>query len=51
MILKLQLKFDQWLKDIYYEEMKVVFPEIRNLNLYDGKIEKDSKEFDVFIGF
>ena len=37
-------------KDIYYEEMKVVFPEIRNLKLHDGKIEDVGKNFDVFIG-
>ena len=36
--------------DIYYEEMKVAFPEVRNLKLHEGKIEEEGKEFDVFIG-
>ena len=44
------IKVRPMIKDIYYEEMKVVFPEIRNLKLYDGKIEEEGKEFDVFIG-
>ena len=44
------IKVRPMIKDIYYEEMKVAFPQIRNLKLYDGKIEEEGKEFDVFIG-
>ena len=38
------------IKDIYYEEMKVIFPDIKNLQIYDGKIEDVGRNFDVFIG-
>ena len=38
------------IKDIYYEEMLVKFPEIKNLKVYDGKIEDVGRDFDVFIG-
>ena len=44
------IKVRPMIKDIYYEEMKVALPQVRNLKLYDGKIEEEGKEFDVFIG-
>jgi hypothetical protein len=37
-------------KDIYYENMRLEFPEILDLETYDGKIEDIADSFDVFIG-
>jgi hypothetical protein len=38
------------INDIYYEKMKLEFPEIQNLKIYDGKLEDVADKFDAFIG-
>jgi hypothetical protein len=48
--IELAIKVRPMVKDLYYEEMKIQLPSIKNLELYDGKIEEVSKEFDVFVG-
>ena len=44
------VKVRPMVEDIYYENMKLEFPEIRDLEIYDGKIEDVADSFDVFIG-
>ncbi|MDC0599161.1 hypothetical protein OAO97_00975 [Candidatus Pseudothioglobus singularis] len=44
------LKVRPMIQDIYYENMKLEFPEIKNLKIYDGKLEDIAYDFDVFIG-
>jgi hypothetical protein len=44
------VKVRPMVEDIYYENMKLEFPEIRDLKIYDGKIEDVADSFDVFIG-
>jgi hypothetical protein len=48
--IEIAIKVRPMIKDIYYEEMKVQFPDINNITVYDGKIEEVGKIFDVFIG-
>jgi hypothetical protein len=48
--IEVAIKVRPMIKDIYYEEMLVKFPEIKNLKVYDGKIEDVGRDFDVFIG-
>ena len=44
------VKVRPMIKDIYYESMKLEFPEIKDLKVYDGKIEDIVDSFDIFIG-
>lgn len=44
------IKVRPMIKDIYYENMKLEFPEIQNLKVYDGKLEDVADDFDVFVG-
>jgi hypothetical protein len=44
------LKVRPMIQDIYYENMKLEFPEIKNLKIYDGKLEDIADDFDVFVG-
>jgi hypothetical protein len=44
------VKVRPMVKDIYYENMKLEFPEIQDLKKYDGKLEDVAGKFDVFIG-
>jgi hypothetical protein len=48
--IELAIKVRPMVKDLYYEEMKIQLPSIKNIEVYDGKIEEASKEFDVFVG-
>ena len=48
--IEVAIKVRPMIKDIYYEEMVVKFPDINKLKIYDGKIEDVGKNFDVFIG-
>ena len=48
--IELAIKVRPMVKDLYYEEMKIQLPYIKNLEVYDGKIEEAGKEFDVFVG-
>jgi hypothetical protein len=48
--IEIAIKVRPMIKDIYYEEMLVKFPDINKLKKYDGKIEDVGKNFDVFIG-
>ena len=48
--IEMAFKVRPMIKDIYYEEMKNKFPDIQDLEVYDGKIEEVGKNFDVFIG-
>ena len=44
------VKVRPMVEDMYYENMKLEFPEILDLEIYDGKIEDVADSFDVFIG-
>ncbi len=44
------IKVRPMIRDIYYENMKLEFPEIQDLKIYDGKLEDVADKFDVFIG-
>ena len=44
------IKLRPMIKDIYYENMKLEFPEIQDLKKYDGKLKDVAGKFDVFIG-
>ena len=44
------IKVRPMINDIYYEKMKLEFPEIQNLKIYDGKLEDIADDFDVFVG-
>ena len=44
------IKVRPMVRDIYYEEMKEIFPQILNLKVFDGKIEDVAHNYDVFIG-
>jgi len=48
--IEVAIKVRPMIKDIYYEEMLIKFPEIKNLKVFDGKIEDVGRDFDVFIG-
>ena len=48
--IEVAIKVRPMIKDIYYEEMLIKFPEIKNLKVFDGKIEDVGMDFDVFIG-
>ena len=48
--IEIAIKVRPMIEDKYYEEMKFVFPEVKELEIYDGKIEDVGKNFDVFIG-
>jgi hypothetical protein len=48
--IELAFKVRPMIKDKYYEEMLVQFPEIKNLKTYDEKIENIGLDFDVFVG-
>ena len=48
--IEVAIKVRPMIKDIYYEEMLIKFPEIKNLKVFDGKIEDVGRNFDVFIG-
>ena len=48
--IELAIKVRPMVKDLYYEEMKIQLPSIKNLDVCDGKLEDVADKFDVFIG-
>jgi hypothetical protein len=48
--IELAIKVRPMVKDLYYEEMKIQLPSIKNLEVFDGKLEGVADKFDVFIG-
>jgi hypothetical protein len=48
--IELAIKVRPMVKDLYYEEMKIQLPSIKNLEVCDGKLEDVADKFDVFIG-
>ncbi len=48
--IEVSIKVRPMIKDIYYENMILEFPEIQDLKIYDGKLEDVADKFDVFIG-
>ena len=48
--IEVAIKIRPMIEDVYYESMKLEFPEIKDLKVYDGKIEDIVDSFDIFIG-
>ena len=48
--IEVSIKVRPMIKDIYYENMILEFPEIQDLKIYDGKLEDVADKFDVFVG-
>ena len=48
--IEVSIKVRPMIKDIYYENMILQFPEIQDLKIYDGKLEDVADKFDVFVG-
>jgi hypothetical protein len=48
--MEVSIKVRPMIKDIYYENMILEFPEIQDLKIYDGKLEDVADKFDVFVG-
>jgi len=48
--IEIAIKVRPMIKDSYYEELLQLLPSIRRLKVYDGKIEVDGAEFDIFLG-
>ncbi len=48
--IEIAIKVRPMIKDSYYEELLQLLPSIRTLKVYDGKIEVDGAEFDIFLG-
>jgi len=48
--IEVAIKLRPMVRDAYYEEMKVIFPQSLNLKVFDGKIEDVAHNYDVFLG-
>jgi hypothetical protein len=48
--IEVAIKLRPMVRDTYYEEMKVMFPQSLNLKVFDGKIEDVAHNYDVFLG-
>jgi len=48
--IEIAIKVRPMIKDSYYEELLQLLPSIKRLKVYDGKIEVDGAEFDIFLG-
>ncbi|WPE17705.1 hypothetical protein [Candidatus Thioglobus autotrophicus] len=48
--IEVAIKIRPMIEDVYYESMKLEFPEAKDLKVYDGKIEDIVDSFDIFIG-
>ena len=47
---EIAIKVRPMVEDIFYEDLKGIYPEILRIKKYDGKILEDGSGFDVFIG-
>jgi len=47
---QVSIKVRPMIKDSFYEELKDIFPDIKALPKYDGKILDDGLNFDLFVG-
>jgi hypothetical protein len=48
--IELSIKVRPMVRDLFYEKLISVIPQISKLEVYDGKLESVAKKFDVFIG-
>lgn len=49
-LFELAIKTRPMIRDSYYEKLIEIFPEIKEVPVFNGKIEEDGMKFDVFLG-
>jgi hypothetical protein len=48
--IEVAIKVRPMVRDVYYEDLKILLPQSLNLKVFNGKIEDIAHEYDVFLG-